>query len=86
MEAHYICAILNSTFVQEFLESACPTAEVGPPSSIEPLAIPKFERTDPLHRALSGLSVDAHRIARRKGDLGPLDAAIDAKVAELWKI
>jgi hypothetical protein len=83
-EAHYVCAVMNSTPVQEFLRSACPTAEVGPPSAIGPLAIPKFRKPSRVHGRLAELSEEAHARVARGANIGEIDAEIDRLAEALW--
>ena len=84
-EAHYLCSILNSSAVREFLYAAKPSGHVAPPSAIKPIAIPKFDPKNPIHLKLAELSEKAHKLAERNGDLNDVDGSIDMIVAKIWK-
>ena len=56
-EAHYICAIFNSSYAKKFIESSSDsrTYKIKPP-----LKIPTYDETKKEHSALSNLSIKAH--------------------------
>jgi hypothetical protein len=83
-EAHYVCSVMNSSVVQEFLRAACPTAELGPPSAIKPLAIPKFKPPSRTHVRLTELSEEAHKRVSRGASIEDIDKEIDDLVETLW--
>jgi len=60
-EAHYLCAIINSKPVREFLKSFSSAGRgFGAPSVMEPVGIPEFDGKNPLHRRLASLSKELH--------------------------
>jgi len=60
-EAHYLCAIINSKPVREFLKSFSSAGRgFGAPSVMEPIGIPEFDGKNPLHRQLASLSKELH--------------------------
>jgi hypothetical protein len=61
-EAHYLCAVINSKPVREFLKSFSSAGRgFGAPSVMEPVGIPEFDDKNPLHRQLASLSKELHR-------------------------
>ena len=59
-EAHYICAIFNSSYAKNFIENSSDsrTYKIKPP-----LNVPKFNTTKKEHIGLSDLSITAHKKA-----------------------
>jgi hypothetical protein len=63
-EAHYLCAILNSTPVREFVKSYSSAGRgFGAPSVMEPIGIPQFDAKDATHGRLAALSRELHEAA-----------------------
>jgi len=85
-EAHYLCGLMNSSHVDDFLGSASPSAEIAPPGAVKPLAIPKFSPRDPLHNTLSTLSLKAHKLVKGRKPTKEIDCEINRAVAKLWSI
>jgi len=57
VEAHYLCAILNSPPVRAFIRSVSLAGRgFGSPGAIKNLCIPKFDSRNPRHAALAELS------------------------------
>jgi len=96
LEAHYVCAIVNSTPFQ-FAAHAYSQAggkSFGTPHILENICIPTFESGDPNHQRLSELSQHAHALApaaaAAAGDgaaqakLAEVEAEIDRAAARLW--
>ena len=68
-EAHYLCAILNSRTVDEYIRSFSSGGRgFGAPSVVKNLAIPLFAEGARIHRRLSGLSRQAHEGVGRGRD------------------
>lgn len=88
-EAHYLCAILNSTPVREFVKSYSSAGRgFGAPSVMEHLGIPKFDARNKTHAQLALLSLELHD-ARAQGavDKMPrLEKQVDDTVAKLFEI
>jgi len=62
-EAHYLCAIINSKPVRDFIKSFSSTGRgFGSPSVMEHVGIPKFDPNDQLHQKLSEISIKCHRL------------------------
>jgi len=87
-EAHYICAIMNSSIIDMVLRSiAGGTKSFGTPKIIEDtIRIPEFDPNNDIHRKLSELSNEAHKLAQEAKDVSSIEEEIDALVAELYGI
>lgn len=57
-EAHFICAILNTPIVEEFINASSDTRsfKIRPP-----VYVPKYNSNNKMHRLLSEISKDAHK-------------------------
>ena len=88
IEAHYICAVLNSTpfdcAVGAYSQKG--GKSFASPHILEHLSVPAFDAHDRRHRRLAVLSKLAHNAARRGDDeaLGSLESQIDMLAAGLW--
>jgi len=86
-EAHYVCAVMNST---PFEFSVISHTQRGGKSFaqsniLETLHIPKFDRRDPVHLKLAELSERAHELAKQESDeLGKVERKIDVWAAKIW--
>jgi hypothetical protein len=87
-EAHYICALVNSS---PFQFAAISYSQEGGKSMgsmhiLEHIRIPRFDRKNPVHLRLAELSKQAHEAAK-VGDetrLREIEAEIDRQAAKLW--
>jgi hypothetical protein len=71
-EAHYICALLNSTLVRTFLSARSGKSKRGLSKRVvDQLAVPQFNREDERHFYLANISIRLHR-AIDKSDI-PVD-------------
>ena len=62
-EAHYLCAIINSKPVREFIKSFSSAGRgFGTPSVMEYVGIPKFDPQNPLHQKLAEISKKCHQL------------------------
>jgi methylase of polypeptide subunit release factors len=62
-EAHYLCAIINSKPVRDFIKSFSSAGRgFGTPSVMEHVAIPKFDPENPLHQKLAEISKKCHAL------------------------
>ncbi len=79
IEAHYLCAVLNSPPVRAFVRSASLAGRgFGSPGALKNLYIPKFDSRNPRHTALAVLSEQMHDNPQ---------AEADAKLEELaWRL
>lgn len=79
-EAHYICAIINSTPVRDFIKSYSSAGRgFGSPSVMNHVAIPKFDPSNKVHSKLSELSQQLHEFKEREDtpDLIKLEREVD---------
>jgi len=81
-EAHFICAIFNAPITAEFITNSSDdrSYKVRPP-----IFIPKFDRTDKIHKELSDLSIKAHKHFDDKTEMGKIDKRLNQLVIELKK-
>jgi hypothetical protein len=88
-EAHYLCAILNSTPVRQFIKTYSSAGRgFGAPSVMEHVGISRFDTHNKLHRALAELSQALHD-AKQKDELmkiDPLEQRVDHAVMRLFGI
>jgi len=87
-EAHFICAVLNSSVVDLVIRSiAGGTKSFGTPKIIEEtIRIPKFDANNEIHRKLAELSRKAHELASKEEEeeLRVIEKEIDSEVAKLF--
>jgi hypothetical protein len=81
-EAHYLCALLNSSLVHELVasHSVAGGKGFGTPSILDYVPLKKFDRADARHRELAALSRRMHVDAERRPEDG--EAEID-RLAEM---
>ncbi|MCS7265247.1 MAG: DUF559 domain-containing protein [Armatimonadetes bacterium] len=84
-EAHYLCAILNSSPVRVSVRGFFVETQIAP-HVIQRLSIPCFDPQDSLHCRLAELSEQAHKAAKLgdEGQLQAIEAEIDLMAAKLW--
>jgi SAM-dependent methyltransferase len=87
-EAHYICAIVNSAVFQFAAESYSQKGgkSMGTMHLLDHIRIPCYDPSNPVHRRLAELSMQAHVIVAR-GDtarLGQVEKKIDELAAQVW--
>ncbi|MEW6419296.1 MAG: N-6 DNA methylase [Nitrospirota bacterium] len=81
-EAHYICALLNSTPYRFGVHSYI---VLHPdPHILQNIRIPKFDPKDKHHLQLTELSEKAHEIVQTDGDTSEIEDQIDELAAEIW--
>jgi len=88
-EAHYCCALLNSSIAGLVVASYI-TLHPSP-HVLENVCLPKFDAADKRHQRLAGLSAEAHDLAAEPSEkntetLREKEAEIDQKAAEVWAI
>ncbi len=86
-EAHYVCALLNSSLSRFFAETYFIETSIST-HILDYIKIPKFSQREDLHQRLSKASQRAHdlRTAEREKELPKVEREIDAQAAELWGI
>jgi hypothetical protein len=87
-EAHYICALVNSSPFQFAATSYSQEGgkSMGSMHILEHIRIPRFDSGNPVHLRLAKLSKEAHGAAAR-GDaqgLRAIEAEIDQQAAQVW--
>jgi len=88
-EAHFVCAILNSSPARAFIKSFSSAGRgFGAPSILEHIGIPKFEPQNTLHATLSDLSMEAHKTIRTNNEnmMIEIEEKIDRLTEKMWKI
>ncbi|PIV54994.1 hypothetical protein COY52_06275 [Candidatus Desantisbacteria bacterium CG_4_10_14_0_8_um_filter_48_22] len=86
-ESHYLCALLNSNLVNDFISSFSAAGRgFGTPSVMENLAIPKFDPKNKIHMKLAELSEEAHNRVKRDAGISEIEKEIDSEVGKLWNI
>jgi len=88
-EAHYVCALINSSLVGAFIRSFSSAGRgFGAPSIINHIALSSYTPTNPLHETLSTLSKQAHQLAiqgkAHEKELHRVQQEIDRQAARLW--
>jgi hypothetical protein len=82
-EAHYVCAILNSSPIRFCVRSYSSAGRgFGAPSIVKHFEIPKYERSNEGHRKASELSKKAHGLAKRYYKQKELEAREELKGVE----
>jgi len=62
-EAHYLCAVINSAPVRDFIKSYSSAGRgFGTPSVMKHIGIPKFDKNNKLHSKLTETSKKCHRL------------------------
>jgi len=86
-EAHYVCAILNSEIVNDFIRSFSSAGRgFGAPSIMNNFAIPFFNNSDQTHKQLAELSEKAHNLVKRGKTTEDIEKQINTVVKRLWNI
>jgi len=86
-EAHYLCALINSIPVREYIKSYSSAGRgFGTPSVMEHVGIPKFEKKNAIHRRLSELSKILHRLRgeEKEEDIKRGEEEVEEAVRELF--
>ncbi len=89
LEAHYLCAIINSKPVRDFIKSFSSAGRgFGTPSVMEHVAIPKFDPQNPLHQKLAEISKKCHqlKLENKEEEIKKLEKENDELVKELFGI
>jgi SAM-dependent methyltransferase len=86
MEAHMLCALLNSSparFIVQAYVALHPSPHV-----MKYIPLPKFDRADRLHTQLARSSEDAHKATRHcdPAAVERSEADVDELAAELWRL
>ncbi len=86
-EAHYLCGILNSEVVDQYIRSFSSAGRgFGAPSVMNNLAIPKFSSDNKIHMRIAELSQKAHYMVAQRKEIGKLQDDLNQAVEKLWNI
>jgi adenine-specific DNA-methyltransferase len=86
-EAHYLCGILNSKIVDEYIRSFSSAGRgFGAPSIMNHLAIPEFNGDNKVHRKITELSRRIHSLVAQGKDIENLQNDLNETVERLWNI
>jgi hypothetical protein len=86
-EAHYLCGILNSKVVDDYIRSFSSAGRgFGAPSVMENLFIPKFDEGRKVHTKIAELSQKAHSLVAQRKGIEELEKDLDGMVERLWSI
>ena len=85
-EAHYLCAIVNSLPVREFIKSYSSAGRgFGAPSVMQHVGIPKFDSKNKLHQKLTEISKKCHRLRMEGKEVELLEKENDEFVRKLFQ-
>jgi len=88
-EAHYLCAIINSTPVRDFIKSFSSAGRgFGTPSVMEHVGISKFDPQNEFHKKLADISKKCHQFKAEGKDeeVAKLEKENDKLVKQLFGI
>ena len=86
-EAHYLCGILNSKIIDEYIRSFSSAGRgFGAPSVMNNLAIPKFDGHQRIHVKIAELSQKAHSLVAQGKGIEELEKDLNGMVERLWNI
>ncbi len=86
-EAHYLCAVLDSHVVDDYIRSFSSAGRgFGAPSVMENVAFPKFDAKNKLHARLAELSEEAHALVKADKATDEIERQVDEAVRKLWNI
>ena len=87
LEAHYLCAILNSDVFSNYIRSfrVSGTKSFASPEIFDKITIPVYDQNQHLHDTLALLSLEAHTRTSNNQDLYPIQVKINALTHKLFK-
>lgn len=84
-EAHYLCAIINSSIVREFIKSYSSAGRgFGTPSVMEHIGIPQFDPGNTMHIKLSDISKILHKSKNKTNEVTKLERELNILVNKLF--
>jgi hypothetical protein len=87
-EAHYLCAIINSKPVRDYIKSFSSAGRgFGTPSVMKHVGIPKFDPKNPLHQRLAEISKKCHQLKAQgnEKEIEKLEEENDKLVIQLFE-
>jgi hypothetical protein len=86
-EAYYLCGILNSKVVDDYIRSFSSAGRgFGAPSVMNNLAIPKFDESARDHLKIVELSQKAHSFVVQGKGIEEIQSDLNEAVVRLWNI
>ena len=86
-EAHYLCGVLNSKVVNDYIRSFSSAGRgFGATSIMENLSIPKFDEGRKVHTKIAELSHKAHSLVAQRKGIEELEKDLNYAVERLWNI
>ena len=87
LEAHYLCAILNSDVFSNYIRSfrVSGTKSFASPEIFDKITIPVYDQNQHLHDTLALLSLEAHTRTSNNQDLYPIQVKINTLTHKLFK-
>ncbi len=88
-EAHYLCAIINSKPVRDFIKSFTAAGRgFGTPSVMEYIRIPKFDSSNLLHQKLAEISKKCHqlKVENKENEIEKLEKEDNDLMKELFRV
>jgi len=86
-ESHYLCAIINSMPIRDFIKSFSSAGRgFGTPSVMENVGIPKFDPKNKIHQKLADISKNCHQLKSENKDneVAKLEKENDELVKKLF--
>jgi hypothetical protein len=86
-EAHYLCGLLNSDVVDQYIRSFSSAGRgFGAPSVMNHLAIPQFSSDNKVHVKIAELSQKSQNLVAQGKDIETLQDELNKGVERLWNI
>jgi hypothetical protein len=88
-EAHYLCALINSSAIREFIKSYSSAGRgFGTPSVMEHVSVPKYDPNNHLHKQLSQISKTLHELKAlgKESEVKKLEEQNDELINKLYNI
>ncbi|HUT11378.1 MAG TPA: N-6 DNA methylase [Thermoguttaceae bacterium] len=87
-EAHYVCAVLNSSIVGFLVtaHSVCGGKGFGTPGMLDFVKLRRFDPDDPRHQELAACSREAHRMVAEAVAPDLVQHRIDQLAGQLWNL
>lgn len=86
-EAHYLCSVINSIPIREFIKTYSSAGRgFGAPSVMNHVAIPKYDKNNTTHQKLSKLSKTLHDLKAKENqsEIAKYEKEVDQTVSKLF--
>lgn len=85
MEAHYLCGVLNSKYVERIIQGYTIDTNRGT-DIVSNIRVPKFNPENPLHISIAEISLNAHQAFKKKdrGNLNNFTNKLDELVKQVF--